>query len=72
MNTLTLTIDRRSLVAIVRTADGGAFAVAPADWPTPDEIDAIIRLNNCAAGIRALMDPADYKRYRQMCKRSNV
>lgn len=72
MNTPTLTKPRRCLVAIGRTANGGSFAIAPADWPTESEIAEIVRINNYASAIRALMDPADYHRYRKMCKRSNV
>lgn len=72
MNTPTLTKPRRCLVAIGRTANGGSFAIAPADWPTESEIASIIRINNYASAIKSLMDPADYRRYRQMCKRSNV
>ena len=72
MNTPTLTKPRRCLVAIGRTANGGSFAIAPADWPTESEIAEISRINDYARAIRSLMDPADYRRYRKMCKRSNL
>ena len=72
MNTATLTKPRRCLVAIGRTANGGSFAIAPADWPTESEIADIIRINAYASAIKALMDPADYRRYRERCKRSNL
>lgn len=73
MTTLTLTKPaRRCLVAIGRSANGGSFAIAPADWPTESEIADIIRINAYASAIKALMDPADYKRYRKMSRRSNI
>lgn len=71
MNTPTLTKPR--IIAIGRCVNGSAFNVmiAPADWPTESEIAEIIRINNYASAIKSLMDPADYRRYRKMCKRSN-
>jgi len=72
MNTPTLTKPR--IIAIGRCVGGSAFKVTapPVDWPTDDEIADIIRINNYASAIKSLMDPADYRRYRKMCKRSNV
>src|SRR3990167_9099696 len=60
------------IIAVGRCSGGSTFRVTtpPADWPTPEEIDAICKrppgcIDRFAQAIRALMDPDDYRYYRE-------